>query len=177
MRRSFLVFCRDFHDTIEIDVFVGSSLVDKFHAESGCIGNAHYLFDKLFHRDCVSWNVMLNDYVICGESEYSERKHDSFDISWNVEMAYKIFSQSITIDLVMCTAVISGYVLNRMKNDALEMFRVELYCRVGRLNEAFEIINSMPFPHDARVGETLFGVCRAHGNVELAEVASRHLFI
>ena len=50
------------HDTIrllgfEFDVFVGNSLV-KFYEKSGCIGNAHCLFDKLSHRDCVSWNVM-----------------------------------------------------------------------------------------------------------------------
>ncbi|KAK2654778.1 hypothetical protein Ddye_014634 [Dipteronia dyeriana] len=55
----------------------------------------------------------------------------SLTLLWNVEMTYKIFSQSITIDLVMCTAVISGYVLNRMNNDALEMFRWLLYEKIS----------------------------------------------
>ncbi|TXG68987.1 hypothetical protein EZV62_003922 [Acer yangbiense] len=162
------------HDTIrllgfEFDVFVGSSLV-KIYAGSHCIGNARCLFEKLPHRDCVSWSVMRNGYVICGESEYSERKHNSltfsgmlfvcamettidlgtqlhgsvvhfgleFDspvantlLALNVKMAYKIFNQSITIDLVMCTAVISGYVLNVMNNDALEMYRWLLHEKIS----------------------------------------------
>ncbi|CAN0825650.1 Pentatricopeptide repeat-containing protein At4g21300 [Linum grandiflorum] len=41
----------------------------------------------------------------------------------NVEMAYKIFSQGSNIDLVMCTAMISGYVLNGKEKNALEVFR------------------------------------------------------
>ncbi|CAI0549458.1 unnamed protein product [Linum tenue] len=41
----------------------------------------------------------------------------------NVEMAYKIYSQSSSIDLVMSTAMISGYVLNGKANSALEVFR------------------------------------------------------
>ncbi|TXG68988.1 hypothetical protein EZV62_003923 [Acer yangbiense] len=49
----------------------------------------------------------------------------------NVKMACKIFNQSITIDLVMCTAVISGYVLNGMNNDALEMYRRLLHEKIS----------------------------------------------
>ncbi|PQM35097.1 pentatricopeptide repeat-containing protein [Prunus yedoensis var. nudiflora] len=53
---------------------------------------------------------------------------------------------------------------------------VDLFGRAGRLSEAFETIKSMPFSPDSGVWGTLLGACRVHGNVELAEEASRHLF-
>ncbi|CAL5380287.1 unnamed protein product [Camellia sinensis] len=53
---------------------------------------------------------------------------------------------------------------------------VDLFGRAGRLDEAFKIITNMPFDPDAGVWGTLLGACRVHGNVELAELASRHLF-
>ncbi|GLT72080.1 hypothetical protein SLA2020_440430 [Shorea laevis] len=42
----------------ELDVFIASSLI-KFYAENDCINDARCLFDKLPHKDCVLWNVML----------------------------------------------------------------------------------------------------------------------
>jgi hypothetical protein len=51
----------------------------------------------------------------------------------------------------------------------------DLFGRAGHLDEAFEVITSMPFPPAASVWGTLLGACRVHGNVELAEVASRYL--
>ncbi|KAJ0017151.1 hypothetical protein Pint_11373 [Pistacia integerrima] len=41
----------------------------------------------------------------------------------DVEMACKIFNQSTTSDVAICTAMISGFVLNEMNNDALKKFR------------------------------------------------------
>ncbi|KAL7234394.1 hypothetical protein ACSBR1_017905 [Camellia fascicularis] len=53
---------------------------------------------------------------------------------------------------------------------------VDLFGRAGRLDKAFKIITNMPFDPDAGVWGTLLGACRVHGNVKLAELASRHLF-
>ncbi|KAJ9163170.1 hypothetical protein P3X46_022868 [Hevea brasiliensis] len=60
------------HDTMflmgfSVDEFVGSSLI-KLYAENGCIEDARCLFGKMPHKDCVLWNVMLNGFVKCGES-------------------------------------------------------------------------------------------------------------
>ncbi|XP_030945975.1 pentatricopeptide repeat-containing protein At4g21300-like [Quercus lobata] len=44
------------------NVRLGSSLI-KLYEENGCIGDARYLFDKMPHKDCVMWNIMLNGYV------------------------------------------------------------------------------------------------------------------
>ncbi|KAB1208961.1 hypothetical protein CJ030_MR6G000530 [Morella rubra] len=41
----------------------------------------------------------------------------------DVGMASKIFSESDTVDVIMCTAMISGFVLNGLSSNALEIFR------------------------------------------------------
>ncbi|KAI6680551.1 hypothetical protein NL676_034432 [Syzygium grande] len=52
----------------EVDMFVASSVI-KFYAENGCIADARDVFDKMPHKDCVLWNVMLNGYLKNGDSQ------------------------------------------------------------------------------------------------------------
>ncbi|KAI3706166.1 hypothetical protein L1987_76424 [Smallanthus sonchifolius] len=51
---------------------------------------------------------------------------------------------------------------------------VDLLGRSGRLNEAYNIINSIPITPDV-LWQTLLGACKTYGNVEMAEKASRKL--
>ncbi|WVZ18387.1 hypothetical protein V8G54_005709 [Vigna mungo] len=41
----------------------------------------------------------------------------------DVKMAYKIFQQNTLVDVAVCTAMISGYVLNGLNRDAINIFR------------------------------------------------------
>ncbi|KAK9093601.1 hypothetical protein Syun_028512 [Stephania yunnanensis] len=52
-------------------------------------------------------SALLDIYLKCG----------------GIEVAEKIFSRTMTVDVVTCTTVISGYVLNGMHDNALEIFR------------------------------------------------------
>ncbi|XP_057861161.2 pentatricopeptide repeat-containing protein At2g13600 isoform X2 [Cryptomeria japonica] len=46
---------------IELDVFVGSALVDMY-AKCGCMDEAQHVFDKMSHRNVVSWTAMISGY-------------------------------------------------------------------------------------------------------------------
>ena len=48
------------------DVVIGSSLVDMY-VKCGRIDIAHSVFDKLEHRNVVSWSAMILGYVNCGQ--------------------------------------------------------------------------------------------------------------
>ena len=52
---------------------------------------------------------------------------------------------------------------------------VDLLGRAGRLNEAFEFMDSMEIEPNAIVWRTLLGACIVHGNVELARRANEQL--
>lgn len=47
------------------DVFVATALVDMY-VKSGCIDDAHKVFDKMSSRDVVSWNAVIVGYSMHG---------------------------------------------------------------------------------------------------------------
>ncbi|ONK74439.1 uncharacterized protein A4U43_C03F6220 [Asparagus officinalis] len=53
---------------------------------------------------------------------------------------------------------------------------IDLFGRAGQLDEALNFITDMPFKPDPGIWGAVLGACRVHGNVELAELASKHLF-
>uniref|UniRef100_A0A0D9VYP1 Pentacotripeptide-repeat region of PRORP domain-containing protein n=1 Tax=Leersia perrieri TaxID=77586 RepID=A0A0D9VYP1_9ORYZ len=52
---------------------------------------------------------------------------------------------------------------------------VDMLCRVGRLNDAVALIETMPMPPLASVWGSVLSGCRMYGNVVLAEVAAAEL--
>ncbi|KAF6140299.1 hypothetical protein GIB67_000347 [Kingdonia uniflora] len=52
---------------------------------------------------------------------------------------------------------------------------VDLLGRSGRLVDALEFIQSMPFEIDSVIWRSLLGACKIHGNVEIGEIAGKRL--
>ncbi|KAK7392439.1 hypothetical protein VNO78_20878 [Psophocarpus tetragonolobus] len=52
---------------------------------------------------------------------------------------------------------------------------VDLLGRAGHLNEAYCLIQNMPFKANAVIWRALLSACKVHGNVELARLASQEL--
>nr|CAB3470079.1 unnamed protein product [Digitaria exilis] len=52
---------------------------------------------------------------------------------------------------------------------------VDILGRAGHLDEAHDMIMSMPFPADIVLWQTMLGAAKMHGNVELAELAATKL--
>ncbi|KAI5072916.1 hypothetical protein GOP47_0013022 [Adiantum capillus-veneris] len=53
---------------LEVDAFIGSSLVDMF-AKCGSLTNAQQVFVRLRIRNAVCWNALIAAFVKCGHSE------------------------------------------------------------------------------------------------------------
>ena len=53
---------------------------------------------------------------------------------------------------------------------------VDLLGRAGELQEAYELIQTMPMRPDSVIWGALLGVCSFHVNVELGEIAAESLF-
>jgi pentatricopeptide repeat protein len=52
---------------------------------------------------------------------------------------------------------------------------VDLLGRSGQVNEALNLIESMPFEADDVIWRTLLGICKLQGDVEVAEKAANSL--
>ncbi|KAK6150188.1 hypothetical protein DH2020_017713 [Rehmannia glutinosa] len=163
------------------DLFANSALIDMY-AKCGDLDSAQLVFDKMESPNEVSWNSIISAYGNHGKLKQC------------LALFHEMENEGFQPDHVTFLAIISacghaGQVdegkrqFNRMIQDygitaRMEHYAclIDLFGRAGRLEEAFQVIDEMPFTPDAGIWGTLLGACRIHGNVELAEAASEHLF-
>ncbi|OMO73732.1 hypothetical protein COLO4_26887 [Corchorus olitorius] len=163
------------------DSFTESTLIDMY-AKCGNLGVARRVFDMMGEKNEVPWNSIIAAYGYHGH------------LNDCLALFHEMLKNEIWPDHVTFLAILSACGHAGKVDDGLHYFQsmteeygipprmehyacmVDLFGRAGRLNEAFKTIASMPFSPDAGVWGTLLGACRNHGNVELAEVASKHLF-
>jgi pentatricopeptide repeat protein len=165
----------------ELDVRVVNALIDAY-AKCGSLQPARQLFDKMSKRDVVSWNVMIAGYGMdgCGEAAIA-----LFEQMQQTGMK----PDEITFIGVLSACSHAGLVdegcryFNRMQQDyaippTLEHYAsmADLLGRAGLLDEARELIETMPIQPDAAVWGALLGACRIHGSVELGERVAGCLF-
>lgn len=163
------------------DLFATSALIDMY-AKCGDLGLARLVFDNMEPRNEVSWNSIIAAYGNHGQlNQCLALFHAMEDEGFQPD--------DLTFLALMSACGHAGQVeegnrhFNRMILDygfdpRMEHYAclIDMFGRAGRLQEAFQVIESMPFTPDAGIWGTLLGACRIHGNVELAEVASEHLF-
>lgn len=162
------------------DLFAESALIDMY-SKCGYLNFAQCVFDMMPEKNDVAWNSIIAAYGNHGCHKES------------IELFNKMLGSGIQPDHVTFITILSACGHAGEVDDGIHYFScmteeysiptriehyacmVDLFGRAGRLHDAFEIIQSMPFLPDAGVWGTLLGACRNHGNIELAEVASRHL--
>ncbi|XP_023521260.1 pentatricopeptide repeat-containing protein At1g05750, chloroplastic [Cucurbita pepo subsp. pepo] len=168
---------QEFKDNIRIS----NSLIDMY-SRCGCIEFARQVFDKMPKRTLVSWNSMIVGFAINGFADESLEFFDAMQ-----KEGFKADGVSYTGALTACSH--AGLV-----NKGLELFDnmkrvhritpriehygciVDLYSRAGRLDEALNVIETMPMKPNEVVLGSLLAACRTHGDVSLAERLIKYLF-
>lgn len=166
---------------LKTDLYAVSALIDMY-AKCGNLELSRSVFDVMEEKNEVSWNSII--------AAYGNHGHLEDCLSLFHEMERKGFCP----DHVTFLAIISACGHAGLVDEGKHYFKcmeedygiaarmehyaciIDLFSRAGRLKEAFEAIECMPFDPDAGVWGTLLGACHVHGNVELAELASRHVF-
>ncbi|MCL7039114.1 hypothetical protein MKW94_014703 [Papaver nudicaule] len=163
------------------DLFAESALVDMY-SKCGDLTLARRVFDMMEWKNEVSWNSIIAAYGTHGRVKEALRL---FQI---------MLEKGFQPDHITFLAILSACGHAGLVDEGLDYFRsmsqnyeirarmehyacmVDLLGRSGRLNEALNIIKSMPFEADAGIWGALLGASRSHGNVETAELAAKHLF-
>ncbi|XP_019172738.1 PREDICTED: pentatricopeptide repeat-containing protein At2g39620 isoform X2 [Ipomoea nil] len=162
------------------NTLIGNSLIDMY-GKCGHLDMAEHVFLEMKNRDTVSWNAMLAAYSVHG----------------NVDHALSIFSHmqenDVEIDSVSFISVLSACRHAGMIQEGRSIFQnmqnkyhlkpelphyacmVDLLGRAGLFDETMDLIKNMPMKPDAAVWGALLGASRMHSNVELAELALKHL--
>ncbi|GAA0150958.1 hypothetical protein LIER_09780 [Lithospermum erythrorhizon] len=181
-----LLYGREIHSfmirgALDFDMFTVSALIDMY-AKCGNLNVARRAFDMMNHRNEVSWNSMIAAYGSHGQvkeclSLFNEMESNGFQPDHVTFLA--IISACGHTGKVEEGKLYFNYMTQNYRFAArMEHYAsmIDLLGRAGRLVEAFQLIESMPFTPDAGIWGTLLGACCVHGNIELAEMASNHLF-
>ncbi|KAL5998403.1 hypothetical protein ACLOJK_009343 [Asimina triloba] len=161
-------------------LFVANCLIDMY-AKCGDIDAAQTVFNRMSQRNAVSWTSLLTGYGIHGRGEEALQIFDGM-------RGVGFVPDDVTLLVVLYACSHAGMVeqgLNYFKNMEQDFgvvpgaehyaCTVDLLGRAGRLDEAQELIEGMPMKPSMVVWVALLGACRVHGNVELAEYATKQL--
>lgn len=166
---------------LDMNEQVCNVVIDMF-GKCGYVGKAYRVFnDMRCKKTLVTWNTMIMVLGTNGEG---------FE-------ALKLFEQmskeGFRPDKVSYLAVLCACNHSGMVDEGVALFEtmtkdgsvipnikhygtmVDLLGRSGRLNEAYDIINSIPITPDIVLWQTLLGACKTYKNVEMGEKASKKL--
>lgn len=162
---------------------IATGLVD-IYCKCGSLEYGHRVFSEILFkkRDIVLWSALIAGYGTHGHGEIA------------LSLFYEMVQSGVKPNEVTFTSVLHACSHAGLVDDGLSLFNfihgsfpvclrtnhytcmVDLLGRAGRLQEAHELIKSMPFPPSHTVWGALLGACVIHENVELGEEAANCLF-
>ncbi|KAK1557908.1 hypothetical protein Q3G72_034022 [Acer saccharum] len=167
-------------DGIGIDGFVATALVDMY-SKCGNIEKATRVFRSTSRKDISTWNSIISGLSTHGLGEQALQRFS--------EMLAEGFKPNEVTFIGVLSACSSAGLLNEGRKffdlmlpvygvqPTVEHYgcMVDLLGRLGLLEEAEELVRTMPIQEAPVVWESLLGACKNHGNVELAEFVARKL--
>ncbi|RWR81206.1 pentatricopeptide repeat-containing-like protein [Cinnamomum micranthum f. kanehirae] len=165
----------------ESNLVVATALVDAY-GKSGLVLDARKVFDGMLPgANIVGWNAMMAAYAQQGDSTSAFQLFDGM-------ADYGLVADELSFLAILTAFSNSGSVteadrwLHSMSSDfgvapGLEHYTcvVGAMARVGRLEEAEHLVQTMPFEPDTAVWRTLLTACAVHGVPYLGRTVGRRL--
>ncbi|KAL1060203.1 hypothetical protein V6Z11_1Z116800 [Gossypium hirsutum] len=163
------------------NIFVASSLIDMY-AKCGSVEEAYTVFTNVEDKNVVSWNAMISGFAKHAralEAMISFEKMQQMGLYPN-EVTYisvlSAFSHMGLVDEAKSYFDLMITKHNISPNVIHYSCMVDTLGRAGMISEAYDLIQRMPFVATASMWGSLLACCRFHGNLEIAEIAAKHLF-
>ncbi|KAK9154499.1 hypothetical protein Sjap_001979 [Stephania japonica] len=155
-------------------------LIDMY-VKSGSIEKALQVFEKMKHRSVITWTTVIAGLALHGHGR------EALDIFSCMEKA-RVKPNEVTFIGVLsaCSHVglveMGSWYFSIMSSryhisPKIEHFgcMVDLLGRAGLLQEAMELIQTMPFEANEAIWGSLLAASRVHGDVDVGQCALRHL--
>ncbi|XP_062015764.1 pentatricopeptide repeat-containing protein At1g53600, mitochondrial [Rosa rugosa] len=165
---------------MENNLSVRNALVSMY-SKCGNVIDANRIFTSIFSPNTVSFNSMITGFAQNGFGE------EALNLFWSMQ------NEGCEPNQITFLGVLSACVHVGLVKEGRQFFysmqslhhiepgpdhyacMVDLLGRSGLLDEAVELIHSMPFEPHAGVWGALLGASRAHLRLDLAELATQHL--
>ncbi|KAK2991766.1 hypothetical protein RJ640_015500 [Escallonia rubra] len=169
-----------FRRGLDGNLALANALIDMY-AKCGSIVDSRRIFGEMSCRDLVSWTSMMIGY---GSHGYGKEA---------VELFNKMVSSGVRPDRIVFMAVLSACSHAGLVDEGLCYFQsmsgdykitpnqeiygcvVDLLGRGGRVEKAYELIESMPFKPDESVWAAFLGACKAHRLPGLGKLVARRV--
>ncbi|XP_059431102.1 pentatricopeptide repeat-containing protein At2g22410, mitochondrial-like [Corylus avellana] len=162
---------------IQLSLILANAFIDMY-AKCGRIDAAAMIFNEMLERDLVSWNSMIVGYASHGHATKA------------LSLFEKMISLRFTPDEITFVGLLSACSHGGLVSEGREYFEsmernfgiepkvehyacmIDLFGRVGLLEEAYELIAKMPMKASIAAWGALLNACRMHGNVEMAKLSA-----
>ncbi|CAN8295769.1 unnamed protein product [Cochlearia groenlandica] len=169
-----------FRNLIEPHPQLKSGLVEAY-GRCGSIVYVKSVFESMIDRDVVAWSSLISAYALHGDAESALKTFQEMESAKTQpdDIAFlnvlKACSHAGLADeaLLYFKRMQNGYGWRASKDHYSCL--VDVLSRVGRLEEAYKVIQEMPEKPTAKTWGALLGACRNYGEVELAEIAAKEL--
>ncbi|RLN39270.1 pentatricopeptide repeat-containing protein [Panicum miliaceum] len=161
------------------DVFTVSALITMY-IKCGNLDKAKKVFNMFEPKDVVMWNSMITGYAQHGLGEEALRIFDDMRLAGMVpdRITYigALTACSYTGKVKEGKDIFNSMDTNSASRPGAEHYScmVDLLGQAGCLEEALELIKTMPVEPDAVIWGALMGACRMHKNAEIAELHGNH---
>lgn len=160
---------------------VFNSLIDMY-AKCGAVDYAREMFNAMSGKNVVTWNTMIMGLATHGDAE------DALTLFSNMLTEKVETPDAVTFLAVLCACNHGGKVEEGRRyfdlmtkhfniQPTLKHYgsMVDILGRAGFVEEAYQLIKSMPMECNAVIWRTLLAACQMHGNVKLGERVSSHV--
>ncbi|XP_050227797.1 pentatricopeptide repeat-containing protein At2g20540 [Mercurialis annua] len=153
----------------------------EMYTKCGCIDQACQLFDQMLERDVISWSTMIGGLANHG------KVHEAIAIFERMKQT-NIKPNGITFVGLLSACAHAGfwkkglmYFYTMIKDfhidPEIEHYGslVDLLGRAGKLNQALDVVATMPMKPDSKIWGCLLSSCRTYSNMEVAVIAMERL--
>ncbi|KAJ7980584.1 Pentatricopeptide repeat-containing protein [Quillaja saponaria] len=165
----------------EENVVVGSAFVDMY-SKCGNAEEAYKVFEGMKERNVFSYSSMIVGFAMHGQARAA------------IELFYEMLKTDIKPNRVTFVGVLTACSHAGMVEQGQQIFATMEKCysvaptsdhyvcmadllgRAGQLEEALELVKTMPMDPTGGVWGALLGASHIHGNPDIAEIAANHLF-
>ncbi|KAJ8755576.1 hypothetical protein K2173_022155 [Erythroxylum novogranatense] len=166
---------------IDMNLSVNNALIDMY-SKCGDVEKALQIFKGLDKRDVFSWTAMILGLAMNGNSG------EALKLFAQMEELSELTPNEVTFLGVLSACSHGGFVDKGIKNframsqiyhvvPRIEHYgcMVDLLGRANLLDDAERFIRAMPIQPDVVIWRSMLFACRSHGDVKLAEHATRKI--
>ncbi|KAL0553082.1 hypothetical protein IC582_006968 [Cucumis melo] len=165
----------------ELNVAVMTSLMDMY-VKCGSLQKGLCLFQNMTKKNQLSYSVIISGLGLHGYGRQA------------LQIFSEMVEEGLEPDDVTYVSVLSACSHSGLVDEGLDLFNkmkfeyrieptmqhygcmVDLKGRAGLLEEAFELVQSMPIKANDVVWRSLLSACKIHDNIKLGEIAAENLF-